>query len=225
MSCEFQLTPGRGTTGTLDIRNLGDRERITEDFDRVCKEPQPIPCYYDTALTVIYSEMMEFLSPVKVRLSGIEMRIIDLEELLRSADVPEVLEIKDCVLRFDGTVDMNWAKLDNIAFSLWTNARHVSFVDIKATLYQYNSWTHLFSSLSASSVLESFRFERVENVFFDWDGDRNLDDSTRLPEIIQQVGIQQALLYMEKCYRHLQSTCEYAPVSDDEGEADDEGEE
>ncbi|KAK8242720.1 hypothetical protein IWZ00DRAFT_491835 [Phyllosticta capitalensis] len=45
-------------------------------------------------------------------------------------------------------------------------------------------------------TLRRLRFEKVSGVFFDWDDDGNLDDGRRLPQIIDEFGMHEALSKM-----------------------------
>ncbi|KAK8178781.1 hypothetical protein BC567DRAFT_263396 [Phyllosticta citribraziliensis] len=67
------------------------------------------------------------------------------------------------------------------------------------------SWITVFQHLRRSKTLQKFRFEKVQNVFFDWDGNGELDDGSRLPSIIEQKGLKGALRKMIGCYRYVRS--------------------
>ncbi|KAK8153177.1 hypothetical protein IWX90DRAFT_419085 [Phyllosticta citrichinensis] len=52
-----------------------------------------------------------------------------------------------------------------------------------------------------SQMMERFRFEKVSGVSFDSDGDGNLDDGSRLPEMVQNFGMREALRRTIEAYR------------------------
>ncbi|KAK8206243.1 hypothetical protein IWZ01DRAFT_529605 [Phyllosticta capitalensis] len=217
VSCEIPWT-GTGFAEEVTVINRRQRADIADDFFCL-RQPTPFPCFYPTALAYIYAGIVDALfdhSVSALRLHGLEIRITDLQEILSTAPPPEVLEIKNCGLRFDSSVSINFMALKYIGQWLNQKTRHISFLDIEAKLYKGNTWTHLFRPLITSPALESFRFERVENVFFDWDGDGRLDNGERLPSVVQELGVPVTLRKMMECYQHLQSTYENAPKSDDD---------
>ncbi|KAK7625690.1 hypothetical protein IWX49DRAFT_587337 [Phyllosticta citricarpa] len=58
----------------------------------------------------------------------------------------------------------------------------------------------LFEELRESPLLD-LRFEKNPGMHFDWDDDGNLDDGSRLPEMIEHFGFQDALHMMAAAFR------------------------
>ncbi|KAK7533322.1 uncharacterized protein J3D65DRAFT_670524 [Phyllosticta citribraziliensis] len=82
------------------------------------------------------------------------------------------------------------------------NLRELSLVRCQPS-GRNESWIPFFEALKKHKHLENLRFEDVRGVRFDWDSDGNLDNGTRLPEIIKELGMEQALDKMINAYRQV----------------------
>lgn len=57
----------------------------------------------------------------------------------------------------------------------------------------------LFNQLSDSTLLEELQFEQVGDWTFDWDGNGSTDFGGKLPSVIEELGIKEALAKASKC--------------------------
>ncbi|KAK8254594.1 hypothetical protein HDK77DRAFT_478256 [Phyllosticta capitalensis] len=126
----------------------------------------------------------------------------------------ETLVLDTCTLVLDGRdSQMSAVELKALANSLKsTRFRELAFLDMSAKLASGASWVSFFEGLmevvkeppEVRPHLQSLRFERVQGVFFDWDGNGKLDNGERLPLIIHEIGLVAALERMIQCYVYSQ---------------------
>ncbi|KAK8178790.1 hypothetical protein BC567DRAFT_287741 [Phyllosticta citribraziliensis] len=198
ISCEFNWTGKRETTHNISFRSLRTKTAVEEEIRemmRIALDPTR-QCFYNFEIKRYCVQLKETLlkhSLRVIKLSGFTFRILDLADLFSSRRAlfgPETLIINDCQIRFDeepfsGQTIVRWTQMRAFIEDLGrTGVRHLEFVDL----------------IRKFCRLKSFRFERFDRVFFDWDGDNQLDDGRRLPEMIRKLGgVNMAIWEMERC--------------------------
>lgn len=182
--------------------------------------------WFERAVIFFYHCLTEGLGPLprSVTLKGFMIRTIDIgrlcgHEVHETISPVDSLVLENCTLlpntllsedlnaeRLRGDLDLEvFARAQQVPLDV----RELSFIDIRADPLPEKSWRHFFQALleqlrfqPLARPLQSLHFERVEGVFFDWDGDGQLDNGERLPLIIREVGLLSALEKMIECYRY-----------------------
>ncbi|KAK8153417.1 hypothetical protein BKA80DRAFT_258028 [Phyllosticta citrichinensis] len=242
ISCDFNWTGKRETTDNISFRSLKTRTAIEGEFrEMIVLSLDPNrECFYNYEIKRYGVQLQDTLLKHRLRvikLSGFTFRIIDLSDLFCSQTVlpaPETLVLENCQLRFDaepysGHTTVRWTHMRAFIEDLGrAGVRHLEILDVRLNVAPQMACIPLFQLIRKYCRLKSFRFERVDRVFFDWDSDNQWDDGRRLPEMIRKLGgVNRALREMEKCirYKRILHSCYYAEEEKKQEEEDQDMEE
>ncbi|KAK7561020.1 hypothetical protein IWX47DRAFT_258728 [Phyllosticta citricarpa] len=220
--CTISWTGNFDDTGNISLENIRDYLFSGDEFNRMpyedLDEDSDVKllsrdCVGHERVLVLLVHLLEtdFLGhPLRsLRLSSFDIRTIDLERLCGANEAPpinapEVLTLESCtILPFRGR-RVRYIKeyeMKKLACRFALRVHELSLLKIQAEISPNESWIPFFEVFrDECKALQSFRFEKVQNVFFDWDGNGQLDDGLMLPRIINEKGLNGALTKMIQCY-------------------------
>ncbi|KAK8183656.1 uncharacterized protein BKA78DRAFT_299677 [Phyllosticta capitalensis] len=115
---------------------------------------------------------------------------------------PMILEPME-IVEFHSVIEKKPAGLAcAIDYSFAESLRKLSIINCE-TADKKDDWNFMFKALLLCGRLETLRFQSVGGVRFDWDGDGKLDDGSKVPQMVEQIGMKATLQKMISAYRNI----------------------
>ncbi|KAK8206232.1 hypothetical protein IWZ01DRAFT_485423 [Phyllosticta capitalensis] len=162
--------------------------------------------------TFSFAQSLSFCQDLGYHLERLELETVSvglyqLEFLAKRTRALQKLWLKDCCIhvpREEFDIQVPLADYDgpfNPADSrLLAQLRQLVVLQCHGSAVAMRDLTRVFRPLSRHGCLESLYFE-VRGLVFDWTNDGVLDDGSKLPAVIEKLGISGALKRMDECWK------------------------